>query len=811
MKQKLLLFLLALIGTTGSWAETINLGNSSAFKNNANTTFYKNGVVQGSGYWCDKATQGYVILTGSLSSSDGKIEVVKYGPTSLTISVPSVMTITGYSLGLRIAQNGPNTCTVNNGGSDITLNGSSATTISASGLSTNSVTINFTGTGDNNGECRLEFSDFTIEVSGTFVSSASQLSNTKAYVVTTARGQWTLNSGNTLLSSTHKTTTTDGDTEYDGADTSAKAKEFAIYKQGDYYYLYSLKTGKFVVFSNSNQGAPLYNYATIPYTVLTSDYSPYPLRIATYDSRKFANNNGAGGIAINGWSTQDGGNRLAIAEARDLTATEITAINNALAASPLLDNHKAFTVAADRGTWCASSDGTNLATTSTNTNPATDYDKFALMFLSDNKYYLYNLGTKKFIKGDGSLNADGGDEISVRYSGDTSRPYMFFFPNGNASYTNPVYFNMQDGGGSYKMNEYSTPDPGNKQSITQTDAVYIGEMLAKFESVNDVPTGSRYHITTTIGGTKYYVTATGKLSESITDDDGTIFDISKTTGGDFGSGIRISSSSERFSNPTLSNNTANLSQNFYAHSTDDRTNYERQVFFKNDEGKYAIRSCNLASGNSSWADAGRTFWTYNVADVVTPCYSYAPAYVWELEEAGAAIDFTFNFYFGDTKVHEATVSMEDGVPSVIPFSLNRDFCTYDYTPVTVSSSTTSVNVNTTWTGPFDISADFASAHWYDMAVRGNWYVTSDQADENGALETVLANAMGLAEDAYQWAFVGDPWHVQLFNKDKGDARFIFGHHLIMLQSLLLKTPLLLIIGGFARAQPVAMHTLMHSC
>ena len=77
MKQKLLLFLLALISSIGAWAETINLDSSSSFKNNANTTYYKNGVVQTAGVWCDKATQGYVILTGSLSSYDGKIEVLK--------------------------------------------------------------------------------------------------------------------------------------------------------------------------------------------------------------------------------------------------------------------------------------------------------------------------------------------------------------------------------------------------------------------------------------------------------------------------------------------------------------------------------------------------------------------------------------------------------------------------------------------------------------------------------------------------------------------------------------------------------------
>ena len=754
MKQKLFLLLTALIATMSAWAETINFDNSASFKANANTTFYKNGAVQGGGVWCDNATQGYVMLTGSISSSDGKIEVLKYGSTSLTISVPSVMTITGYSLGLRIAQNGSNTCTVNS----TELNGSSATTISASGLNTNSVTINFTGTGDDYGECRLEFSDFTIEVSGTFVSDASQLSNTKAYVVTTVRGAWTLSSDNTLLSSTHKKVSTDGDTVYDGADQSSEAQEFAIYKSGDYYYLYSLKAGKFVVFSNSNQGAPLYDYATIPYTVLTSDYSPYPLIIATFDSRKYANNNSAGGIAINGWKNQDGGNRLAIAEARELTSEEITDITNALAASPLLSKHKAFTVTANRGTWCSNAGGTSLATTTSNSSYATDYDKFALMFLSD-KFYLYNLGTKTFIKKDGSLNADGGDEVSIRYSGDTSRPYMFFFPDGD------IYFNMQGGGGSYAMNTYSTPDDGNKQSVAQADAVYIGEMLAKFESVNDITDGN-YHITTTIGGTKYYVTTAGKLTTCVAD--GTTFTITKTTGGDFGSGIRISSSSERFTNPTLINNHANLSQNFYAHSTGDRTNYERQVFFKNDEGKFAIRSCNLASANSSWADAGRTFWTYNVADA-TPCYSYDPAYVWELEAPSAEVSVTFNFYYGGSKVHEGSATMEEGAASTVPASLGRDFCTYTCTPVTVSSSTNSIDVTVAWTGPFNLSADFASAHWYDMAIRGDWYVTSDNVDGDGALETVEANAMGLAEDAYQWAFVGDPWHVQLFNKDKGSS------------------------------------------
>ena len=139
--------------------------------------------------------------------------------------------------------------------------------------------------------------------------------------------------------------------------------------------------------------------------------------------------------------------------------------------------------------------------------------------------------------------------------------------------------------------------------------------------------------------------------------------------------------------------------------------------------------------------------------------------------------FYNNTELTDYSTSNITVTKADPI-SATPESWKRDFCTltfYSDASLTTElsmlpASDVTVYVKATWTGPFEISADYASAHWYDMAVRGNWYVTSDRADGDGALETVEANAMGLAEDAYQWAFVGDPWHVQLFNKDKGDSK-----------------------------------------
>jgi hypothetical protein len=138
-----------------------------------------------------------------------------------------------------------------------------------------------------------------------------------------------------------------------------------------------------------------------------------------------------------------------------------------------------------------------------------------------------------------------------------------------------------------------------------------------------------YLIKTDVDGTTYYVTTAGLLT-NVKEEAG-VFIITKTLGGAFGTGFRIDSGTERFTNGPLSSGQAVLDAGSYAHSTGDRENWERQVFFLKD-GKYAIRTCNTTYGESSWEDAGRTFWTYTVGDAVTPCYSYEPAYVWEFDK-----------------------------------------------------------------------------------------------------------------------------------------------------------------------------------
>ena len=186
--------------------------------------------------------------------------------------------------------------------------------------------------------------------------------------------------------------------------------------------------------------------------------------------------------------------------------------------------------------------------------------------------------------------------------------------------------------------------------MAQTAAEYEAALAA-------ITDGAKYRICTEVDGTKYYVTAGGTLTNVKAKGDAFTFE--KKEGGSYkydgentAIGIQMTSSTgTRFTNGPLNNNLAVLEVTNFSTSTNNRAEWESQVFFLND-GKYAIRTCNVYYAESSWQDAGRTFWTYTV-DPVDPEYSYTPAYVWELEE------------YTETPEQQAALAKVQGWPAYI--------------------------------------------------------------------------------------------------------------------------------------------------
>ena len=101
----------------------------------------------------------------------------------------------------------------------------------------------------------------------------------------------------------------------------------------------------------------------------------------------------------------------------------------------------------------------------------------------------------------------------------------------------------------------------------------------------------------------------------------------------------------------------------------------------------------------------------------------------------------------------------------------KPFYTYSDNNVEITEQNTTVEFTATWNGPFKLSADFDNAQWQNMAMRGTWYVTSGVKDGDGAYQTQNANTMGLVEDAYQWAFIGNGYDgFKIINKAEGNGK-----------------------------------------
>ena len=88
-------------------------------------------------------------------------------------------------------------------------------------------------------------------------------------------------------------------------------------------------------------------------------------------------------------------------------------------------------------------------------------------------------------------------------------------------------------------------------------------------------------------------------------------------------------------------------------------------------------------------------------------------------------------------------------PDDLPFEITEE-ATFDYT--------------VEWTGPFQFSKSITNAHWYNMTIRSDYYV-SKQA--TAPYYPGYADEDSLTLHNYQWAFGGDPYNVMIYNRSTG--------------------------------------------
>lgn len=157
-----------------------------------------------------------------------------------------------------------------------------------------------------------------------------------------------------------------------------------------------------------------------------------------------------------------------------------------------------------------------------------------------------------------------------------------------------------------------------KQVIEETNAAYD-------KAIATIKDGESYRIFTEIGETKYFLDENGYISDDASkaatfilnkvEAEGTYY----TTGWDLGC---------KFTNPDTGGQTT-FTNDGHIHAGDqNRTDWERQVFFMNEEGLFAVRATN--ANNVAWGS--NTYWDVFTQEESLPeaGYSLEPSYVWQL-------------------------------------------------------------------------------------------------------------------------------------------------------------------------------------
>lgn len=346
----------------------------------------------------------------------------------------------------------------------------------------------------------------------------------------------------------------------------------------------------------------------------------------------------------------------------------------------------------------------------------------------------------------------------------------------NAATQNPAaasYINSHPGSTGIILMDFAGEDASGSYQVkgqTLTDAIIANNTRPSpfedyFRALEEIVPDKQYCITTIYNGTKYYLTTTGTLTAE--EMSAGLFKFSRVKGAAYGYGFNLLNS--YFTNPAQTNGNVTFnSGRIRTDTSNKRADWEAQVFFKNAEGMYAVRATN-AIGSGNWEAAARTYWTVN-SGTNGPLAEYSDEmnYIWNVEEPSSTVNVTFNIYFGGKKIKEVIAACERNGTAALPEEYIHDFCTYTYSPKTVTSSSIRVSVRWPTSAPFKISSA-TTTNWYNLKVgRLQRYVgwenrepyhphAYDEASVENYPETELyATELVRASDAYQWAFYGNP-------------------------------------------------------
>ncbi|MBQ9286268.1 MAG: hypothetical protein IJ209_08320 [Bacteroidaceae bacterium] len=123
------------------------------------------------------------------------------------------------------------------------------------------------------------------------------------------------------------------------------------------------------------------------------------------------------------------------------------------------------------------------------------------------------------------------------------------------------------------------------------------------------------------------------------------------------------------------------------------------------------------------------------------------------------IDVEYELVYDGEVVGTATASNAVGSAPELPAELDNELCEYTFDVEEITEDTKKVTVTAEWIGPFEFSESFEDAKWYNMKIRGDYWIALDETEPY-----YPTTDKDLTAETSQWAFVGNPYNVVLYNR-----------------------------------------------
>lgn len=281
--------------------------------------------------------------------------------------------------------------------------------------------------------------------------------------------------------------------------------------------------------------------------------------------------------------------------------------------------------------------GNHLATTNpqATTNYHCDEDGAFAILQNNGNYYLYSVDDEMFITSNGFETVTASHPVTITKNSNGYFMIRFSDKYLNVNYVPGILID------SWGKNQ-SEWDDGNQFVIQKAgDSFDYSEAFeganAEYQAaLSAISIGVPYTISTMWNGKRYYLNQEGYLVESITEKCSHTFKRTEEASLYARVGWQLDA---MFTNPALKNGSfgeIDRKGHLKTNPSYARPDFEGQVWFLGDNGKYAVRATN-ATGNGWGAN---TYWTVvknNSTNLPEADYSFSEAYVWELQPMGTPV------------------------------------------------------------------------------------------------------------------------------------------------------------------------------